>query len=72
MQCPKCKDKAKIVDSVFTPTHGETYRKRVCAGCGYIFFTIEFAVENNERFQREFHLAKGEQVAKSKERRRNV
>lgn len=56
MTCPKCNStRIAIRDSVNNTEENETYRKRVCADCGRIFHTVEFEVEYNDRFKKEWH-----------------
>lgn len=50
MNCPKCYGKTTVRDCVNTSE--ENYRKRACASCGHIFFTIEFEAEDNENFKK--------------------
>lgn len=53
MVCPKCKGKVVIVDSVNTPEE-EIYRRRKCIECGHNFYTVEFEVECNAKFEEEW------------------
>lgn len=44
MRCPKCKsEKSKVCDT--RPFGEETYRRRLCLGCGKKFITYERAEE---------------------------
>ena len=53
--CPKCGVKSIVLDSALDKENNELYRKRKCVQCGQDFFTIEFVVDNDEKFQ-EFWL----------------
>lgn len=40
MKCPRChSEKQKVVDT--QPIGDDTYRKRVCLGCKFVFITFE-------------------------------
>lgn len=40
MKCPKCKsERSKVYDT--RPFGEETYRRRLCLGCGFSFVTYE-------------------------------
>ena len=54
MKCPKCKGKLKVADSVHNPKENETYRRKVCLDCGLMFYTVEFPIEQNKRFEEEW------------------
>lgn len=46
IKCPRCKDgKTIVIDTAHNNADGETYRKKKCTICGYIFHTIEFEME---------------------------
>ena len=47
MVCPKCGGKIHVVDNVNT-NENETYRQKECRKCGYIFYTVEFEVDNDK------------------------
>lgn len=51
MECPKCKSNTGVTRIVYNPYQRETYRYRYCKRCNYSFYTVEFEVEVNERFQ---------------------
>lgn len=56
MVCPKCKsEKVRVNDTVHTPDN-EIYRERKCDCCGYVFYTTEFQVEVNEKFEDEWYM----------------
>lgn len=56
MNCPNCKVKSYVLDAVNNTVEHETYRKRKCRGCGKVFFTLEFEVENDKPFMRKWFL----------------
>lgn len=53
MLCPKCLSKTKVIDTRNNMEENETYRRRVCDNkeCGYRFYTVEFAAEDNDCFK---------------------
>ena len=51
MICPKCKGKVTICDTVHVNDTNETYRKRKCLECDHRFFTVEFEVDDDEKFR---------------------
>jgi len=55
MVCPKCKGKVTVTHTV-NVSWNEIYRSKRCLNCGHVFFTAEFEVEPNKRFQREWNL----------------
>lgn len=53
MFCKKCGTKTKVIDSRMNKSHpDELLRKHKCPNedCGYEFFSVEFEVENNDSF----------------------
>lgn len=58
MICPKCGGKIKTNDVLNKPDTNEVYRKRVCTSCDHYFYTIEFEVEDNPQFQKEWKAAR--------------
>lgn len=52
MVCPKCKGKTKVVDVVHNTDANESYRFRKCRHCGFKFYTVEFEVDYDEQFRR--------------------
>lgn len=54
MTCPKCKGRPSVVCTV-NVSWNEIYRQRKCDECGHVFFTVEFEVETNKRFMREWN-----------------
>lgn len=53
MICPKCHGRVEVKDSV-NVAWNEIYRRRQCVECGHVFYTAEFEVEQNHRFEREW------------------
>lgn len=53
MNCPKCGRPAGSLDHVITENK-EIYRERYCSSCKHKFYTIEFEVENNAQFKKEW------------------
>lgn len=49
MKCPKCGGKTRVAD-VRHPVSAETLRSRVCAVCGHLFHTVEFAAVADSKF----------------------
>ena len=56
MNCPKCGAKTyqTVCGGAWNKDANEYYRKRVCQGCGKVFFTVEFAVEETPAFKRDY------------------
>ena len=56
MICPKCKNKLVLVDVVHNLEENETYRAKRCSNgdCGYSFFTVEYEVIVNQRFEEDY------------------
>lgn len=52
MNCPKCGKETVVWDISKAPD--ELYRKRKCKVCGHKFCTIEYEVENDENFRKEW------------------
>lgn len=50
MLCPNCKNATKVCDTRFDEKENEVFRRHACKECGTEFFTVEFAVENNNKF----------------------
>lgn len=53
MLCEKCKGKTKVIDGCNTDQN-ERYRRRICLECGHIFYTVEFIVEEDDKFDYEW------------------
>lgn len=54
MTCPECNGKSTVYDSAHNTKANESYRKRKCLVCGHRFGTIEFEVELDENYQKNF------------------
>lgn len=56
MYCPKCNEaKLRNIKSVNVPWN-EIYKQKKCLSCGHTFYTVEFEVEPNKRFKKEWCL----------------
>lgn len=53
MRCPRCNGKIETIQCVHTDEN-ETYRRKQCQSCGHNFFTVEYEIENNAQFQKEW------------------
>lgn len=53
MYCPKCGRVAGQLDHIVTDQK-EIYRERYCKACDYKFYTVEYEVENNSQFKKEW------------------
>lgn len=53
MTCPKCGGKCQTEETLDSPDN-EVYRQKRCLNCGHKFFTLEFTVEYDEVFQKEW------------------
>lgn len=56
-RCPKCGSLVVTDKMVYNPTQRETYRKKKCIHCSYRSATVEFDVEENELFQKEWEAS---------------
>lgn len=56
MLCKFCKTNTIVADGVDNRDSDETYRLRVCPKCGRIFYTVEFPVETDRRFIRDWTM----------------
>ena len=54
MKCSICAGKVRVIDNVNKDS--ENYRKRKCDGCGRIFYTIEFEVEQDDQFNKDWSM----------------
>lgn len=50
MICPKCDNNSLVYDTRYEEEENEVFRCRVCKSCSHKFFTIEFEIENNDKF----------------------
>ena len=53
MRCPKCGRVAGQMDHVITDEN-EVYRELYCKSCDHKFYTIEYEVERNNQFAKEW------------------
>lgn len=53
MNCPECFGEVKVYRTVYSEEN-EVYRCRKCISCGHIFYTMEFEVETNSAFGKEW------------------
>lgn len=51
MTCPKCGSKTRVSDNSHNYQDRETYRQRICSGCGYMFYTMEIDVIDTPAFR---------------------
>lgn len=54
VSCPKCSAVVKTVDVVTNHDDNETYRKKKCTECGHKFYTIEYEIDTDERFHKQW------------------
>ena len=54
MLCKYCKRNTIVTDGVDNRDTDETYRLRVCTRCGHEFYTVEFPVEVDARFKKDW------------------
>lgn len=53
MKCPNCGGNVRVRDTTYTEEN-EIYRKRSCLNCGHVFYTMEFAIEANDKFLKDW------------------
>lgn len=54
MVCPKCGGDVRSTNTV-QAEHNETFRSRKCRDCGHLIYTVEFEVEPNKQFKKEWN-----------------
>lgn len=54
MLCKKCGVKTIVSDKSINTENSETYRLRICPKCGESIYTVEFPVEMDRRFKRDW------------------
>ena len=64
MRCPTCKGKLRTVDTI-PYSDNSIYRRKRCLECGYLFYTIEFEVERNDKCRKEINEATREKKGKN-------
>lgn len=68
MTCPKCKGKLRCIGTVMYDKENEIFRKKECENCWEQFYTVEFTVEENDRFKHEWYEAQRDyRIKKSRE-----
>lgn len=55
MTCPDCGGKTRTVDTAQTQNN-ETYRRKKCLECGRLIFTIEYEVEPDEQYRKDWNM----------------
>ena len=55
MKCPNCGGRLYVVNSL--PYEDQIYRQRKCKSCGYMPWSIEYIVEENEALKEESNEA---------------
>lgn len=55
MRCPDCGGKLRVADILHNVEKNENYRRRLCTKCGYEVYTIEFDVEPDEQFKKDWN-----------------
>lgn len=55
MVCPKCGGEIRAIDTL-QASHNETFRYKKCLDCGHKIYTVEFEVEPNSRFKKEWNF----------------
>lgn len=54
-ECPKCGKPMTVMDTVWNDHYQERYRRRRCNACGHVAFSVEFEIEDNDRFRRDWN-----------------
>ena len=50
MICPKCGNATKVCDTRFDEKENEVFRRHSCKICENKFFTVEFDIEETDKF----------------------
>ena len=58
MKCPKCGGKILTIDTAQYNDTNETYRRKVCASCGNVVFTVEFEIEDTKEMREIWNTSK--------------
>lgn len=58
MVCPECGGELRGIDSVHNTKENEVLRRKRCTKCGRLVITVEFEIERNEQFQRDWNTYK--------------
>ena len=70
MKCPECNGNTTVVLPL-TNDENEIYRFRKCKECGHKFYTIEFEVDRDAHFKKEWTRLTSKRTLKSRARRAN-
>ena len=54
MKCPDCGGLLRGADILHIAENNENFRRRICTKCGKVVYTVEFEVEPDERFRKEW------------------
>ncbi len=55
MNCPNCDGDTHVTDTKYNGNANERYRRHKCKGCGHIMWTIEFEVEFDDRYRKQWN-----------------
>jgi transcriptional regulator NrdR family protein len=55
MKCPECDGKVTVIETRNNAPLNEIYRERKCRECGCVFYTLEFEIESDNAFEKEWH-----------------
>lgn len=71
MTCPVCEEKTKTIDTAMV--YGSVIRKRTCSGCGYVFYTEELEVpeEDMPKFRSLLNAKRQGRLGREKEEAEN-
>ena len=74
MKCPKCGGKTRVRDNVNNEKTNERYRQRKCLECGHTFYTIEFEVDDDTQFRKDWirNHRHGAYINSVKQKPRNI
>lgn len=54
MYCKNCGIKTRVIEPRYNTRTDETYRQRICPKCGKVTYTVEFAVDMDDRFKKDW------------------
>lgn len=55
MRCPDCGGELRGIDSVYNTKENEVIRRKRCQMCARLVLTVEFEIEPNEQFKRDWN-----------------